>query len=64
MIDGENKLLFAKDYPHQDFNTPDQIYDLLFLSEEGIRKILGENALKLWDLEPQLLAKDGIKKFK
>jgi uncharacterized protein len=64
MIDGENKLLFATDYPHQDFNTPGQIYDLPFLSEEGKRKILGENALKLWNLEPKLLAKDGIKKFK
>ncbi|MGH2850048.1 MAG: amidohydrolase family protein [Solirubrobacteraceae bacterium] len=50
MIDGENSLLYASDYPHWDFDLPSQIYDLPFLSEEAKRKILGGNAAKLFRL--------------
>ncbi len=64
MIDGENKLLFATDYPHQDFDTPNTIYQLPFLSEKAKRKILGENALKLWNIEnPILHARAEVNKF-
>ncbi len=57
-IDAENTLLYASDYPHPDFDLPTTIYDLPFLSERAKRKILGENALRLFNIQnPKLLAK-------
>ena len=44
MFDAENRLLYASDYPHWDFDTPSVIYDLPFLSGETKAKILGGNA--------------------
>jgi len=59
MFDAENQLLYASDYPHQDFDTPTSIYDIPFLSEQAKRKILGENALKLFGIDnPVLHAKN------
>jgi uncharacterized protein len=49
-IDAENSLLYASDYPHWDFDVPAKIYDLSFLSEAAKRKILGENAARLFNL--------------
>jgi len=43
--------MYASDYPHWDFDLPSKIYDLPFLSEEDKRKILGGNALKLFDID-------------
>jgi uncharacterized protein len=64
-FDAENKLLYASDYPHQDFDTPSTIYDLPFLSEKAKRKILGENALNLFGIkEPQLHARRGLNVLK
>lgn len=61
MFDAENQLLYASDYPHQDFEAPSAIYDLPFLSEMAKRKILGENALKLFGIkEPILHAKSRM----
>jgi uncharacterized protein len=51
MIDAENQLLYASDYPHWDMDLPSTIYDLPFLSEKAKRKILGENAIKLFNLD-------------
>jgi predicted TIM-barrel fold metal-dependent hydrolase len=48
MINAENRLLFASDYPHWDFNLPSTVYDLPFLSEYAKRRILGENANELF----------------
>jgi len=48
MINAENRLLFASDYPHWDFNLPSTVYDLPFLSEHAKRRILGENANELF----------------
>mgnify|MGYP001472053373 CR=1 FL=1 len=57
-FDAENQLLFATDYPHQDFDTPLTIWKLPFLSEEAKRKILGENALKVFNIQnPKLVAR-------
>ena len=50
LFDGENRLLYSSDYPHQDFDLPSTITDLSFLSEEGKRKILGGNAAALFGL--------------
>ncbi len=44
-------MLYASDWPHQDFDLPSTIFDLPFLSERAKRNILGENALKLFNLE-------------
>ncbi|MDG6905233.1 MAG: amidohydrolase [Nitrososphaerota archaeon] len=49
-FDAENHLLYASDYPHWDFDVPSVIYDLPFLSEDAKRKILGENARKLFKI--------------
>lgn len=55
IFDAENQLLYASDYPHQDFDTPSSIYDIPFLSERAKRKILGENALKLFGIKEPIL---------
>lgn len=55
MIDAENQLLYASDYPHWDFDLPSSVYDLSFLSEQAKRKILGGNAMRLFNL-PDLKA--------
>ncbi len=50
MFDAENHLLYASDYPHWDFDLPNSIYDLPFLSKTAKRKILGENSAKLFNI--------------
>lgn len=50
LINGENRLLYASDYPHQDFDLPTTIADLRYVSEEGRHKILGGNAAELFGL--------------
>jgi len=52
MIKAETQLLYASDYPHWDMDLPSTIYDLPFLSEQAKRNILGENARRLFNLEP------------
>ena len=51
MIKAETQLLYASDWPHQDFDLPSSIFDLPFLSDQAKRNILGETALKLFNLE-------------
>jgi predicted TIM-barrel fold metal-dependent hydrolase len=51
MIDAPNKLLYASDWPHWDFDTPSVIWDLPFLDEQAKRNILGLNAAKLFGLD-------------
>jgi hypothetical protein len=50
MMNGGETLLYASDYPHQDFDTPAAIWDQPRFSEHEKRAILGETALKLFDL--------------
>jgi predicted TIM-barrel fold metal-dependent hydrolase len=52
MINAETQLLYASDYPHWDMDLPSRIYDLPFLDAQAKRNILGENARKLFNLEP------------
>jgi uncharacterized protein len=52
MINAETQLLYSSDYPHWDMDLPSTIYDLPFLSEQAKRNILGENARRLFNLEP------------
>jgi hypothetical protein len=50
-MNAETQLLFSSDYPHWDFNLPSTIYDLPFLSEAAKRRILGQNAWDLFQLD-------------
>jgi uncharacterized protein len=50
MWDSENKLIYASDFPHTNFDVPSTVYDLPFYSEEAKRKILGGNAAKFFNL--------------
>jgi hypothetical protein len=54
MLKADTQLLYSSDYPHWDMDLPSTIYDLPFLSEEGKRNILGENARRLFKLDPIL----------
>ena len=49
LFDGENQVLFASDWPHHDFDHPRQVFDLP-LSPQAKRKIMGENALRLFGI--------------
>jgi len=51
LINGQDRLLYASDYPHQDFDLPTTIADLDFIPEEGRRRVLGANAAELFGLE-------------
>ncbi|MGX1308105.1 putative TIM-barrel fold metal-dependent hydrolase [Amorphus suaedae] len=53
MIKAETQLLYSSDYPHWDMDLPSTIYDLPFLSEQAKRGILGGNAKRLFNLQPQ-----------
>ncbi len=49
-INAETQLMWCSDWPHWDFDGPSVIWDLPFLSENAKRKILGENAAKMFNL--------------
>ena len=49
-FDAENQLMYASDYPHFDFDVPSVIDKIPFLSLDGKKKILGENARRLFKL--------------
>ena len=51
LIDAENQLLYASDYPHWDMDVPSVIYDLPFLDEAQKHRILGGNAIDLFNLD-------------
>ncbi len=59
-VNAESQLLFASDWPHWDFDLPNSITHLPFLSEKAKRNILGLNAARLFGFEvPKTkLAKD------
>ena len=50
LLDGETQFLYSSDYPHWDFDVPSRILKLPFLSEQGVKGILGENARRLFGL--------------
>jgi predicted TIM-barrel fold metal-dependent hydrolase len=51
-IHADTQMMFATDYPHWDFDLPNTVYDIPFLSEEAKRNILGGNAARLFGLTP------------
>ena len=50
LFDGENRAMFASDWPHHDFDHPQYVFGLPF-SPEARRKIMGENAIRFFRLE-------------
>ena len=50
MLGGADRLMYASDYPHWDYDLPEVISDRPFLSEEEKAKILGGNAVEVFDL--------------
>ncbi len=51
LLDLDNQLMYASDYSHWDFDIPSVIYDLPFLSEIAKKKILGETARRVFNLQ-------------
>jgi uncharacterized protein len=62
MINAETQLLYSSDYPHWDMDLPSIIHDLPFLSEQAKRNILGDNARRLFNLEPVLSETKQLRK--
>ena len=54
LLKADTQLLYSSDYPHWDMDLPSTIYDLPFLSEQQKRNILGGNAVRLFNLQPQV----------
>lgn len=50
MVNAETQLCYASDWPHWDWDPPHKIWDIPFLSEQGKRNVLGENARRLFNL--------------
>ena len=49
-FNAETQLMYASDWPHWDFDPPSAITTLPFLSEQGKRNILGENARRVFNI--------------
>lgn len=49
MFGGEDNVMFASDWPHPDFDHPSKVLQLP-LSVEGKQKIMGENAVRFFNL--------------
>lgn len=50
MIGGADRLLYASDYPHTDYDVPTAITDMPGLTDDDKRKILGANAKEVFGL--------------
>lgn len=47
---GADQLLYASDYPHWDYDPPNSVTEIPFLSESEQSKILGKNAQEVFGL--------------
>ena len=50
LFDGENRAMFASDWPHHDFDHPQHVFGLPF-SPEARRRIMGLNAAEFFGLD-------------
>jgi predicted TIM-barrel fold metal-dependent hydrolase len=50
LFDGENRAMFASDWPHHDFDHPQHVFGLPF-GKEARRKIMGGNAVRFFGLD-------------
>jgi uncharacterized protein len=58
LFDGENRAMFASDWPHHDFDHPQHVFGLPF-SPEARRRIMGLNAAEFFGLDvPQNYTRD------
>jgi predicted TIM-barrel fold metal-dependent hydrolase len=57
LFDGENQAMFASDWPHHDFDHPRYVFGLPF-SDAAKRKIMAENAIRFFGLQP--LRRDAV----
>jgi uncharacterized protein len=62
LLKADTQLLYSSDYPHWDMDLPSTIYDLPFLTEQQKRNILGENAMRVFNLEPHISAAKEARK--
>ena len=46
---GEDTVVFASDWPHHDFDNPAHVFGLPWPAELK-RKVMGENALRLFNI--------------
>ena len=51
LYDGEDRTVFASDWPHHDFDHPMKIDQIPFPTDEMRRKVFGENALELFRID-------------
>jgi predicted TIM-barrel fold metal-dependent hydrolase len=56
-INAETQLLYASDWPHWDFDGPNTIWDMPWLSEKAKKNILGANAARLFNLKDPYAAR-------
>jgi predicted TIM-barrel fold metal-dependent hydrolase len=56
LFEGEDNVMFASDWPHHDFDHPSKVLQVP-LSDEVRRKIMGENALRLLNLDPVMVGR-------
>jgi predicted TIM-barrel fold metal-dependent hydrolase len=64
MINAETQLMYSSDYPHWDFDLPQTIWDLPFISEKAKHNILGGTAARLMKLPPRNdKQRENLKKF-
>jgi predicted TIM-barrel fold metal-dependent hydrolase len=50
MIGGADRILYASDYPHTDYDVPSVITDMPGLTAEDKQKILGQNAEEVFGI--------------
>src|SRR3981081_4407378 len=62
MINSEPQLLYSSASPHWARARPSRLPDLPFLSEQAKRNILGDNARRLFNLEPVLSETKQLRK--
>jgi uncharacterized protein len=51
LFGGEDQAMFASDWPHHDFDHPQHVFGLPF-SSAARKKIMGENAVRFFRLDP------------
>lgn len=53
MFDGTENLLFSTDFPHYDFDTPEELFNMIrnHFGEEEVQQVFGGNAVEVFDIK-------------